>query len=86
MGKVLKALDGRKRIIMVLFFAGASLAGMVTGQDYRAILETILGVFGWDPADAAVSSAAVATFVAAAWAVVDGLRKNAAAAKADGQK
>ena len=81
MQKILKALDGYKRIIMVVIFAAAAAATIATGQDYGGVVRTVLSVFGWDPADAAVTAGVVATFVGALWAIIDGLRKKAITSK-----
>jgi hypothetical protein len=75
---VIKALDGYKRILMLLVFAAGSVASSMTGQSYDHVIKSLLGLIGWDPADAVVSATIVAQLVAAAWAIMDGLKKTPA--------
>jgi hypothetical protein len=74
---VLKALDGYKRVVMVLVFGVASIIGIFTGDDYKTQIDLLFSLVGWDRADAAVNATVVGSFVVAAWAVIDGLRKAA---------
>jgi hypothetical protein len=74
---VLKALDGYKRIVMVLVFSIASIIGIFTGDDYKTQIDLLFSLVGWDRADAAVNATVVGSFILAGWSVIDGLRKAA---------
>lgn len=72
---MLKAIDGYKRVVMVLVFGLSAALGIFTGQTYAEQIDFVFGLLKWDQADAAVNATVVTSFVVAAWAVISGIRK-----------
>lgn len=73
-------LDGRKRFLLLGIFLAQEIIKISAGADSSLgeAARVLLAVLGWDPKDAVVSSAVVAQFVAAAWAIWDGIQKDRA--------
>jgi len=82
---VLAALDGYKRVIVIILFVGNALLELATGHSYAQPLRLLFAALGWgDLSDTGVSVASVAAAATVAWTVVDGISKARAARAAQG--
>jgi hypothetical protein len=76
---MLKALDGQKRLIVVLGFIVSGFVGLLTGQDVGAYLDLLLRALGWsDPTligDAKGLATQVVPLLFAIWAAGSALLK-----------
>lgn len=79
MQNVLKALDGKKRYIMLAIIAAQTVASL-SGHPIGEGVKVLLSVLGWSEGDSLVPAGQVAQLVGIVWAVVSGLRKDMAAA------
>jgi len=75
MKKVMGALEGRKRYLLLLVFVVQAVAEM-TGHPIGPAVKTLLSILGWSEGDALVSSAIVAQLVASVYAIFDGVKKD----------
>lgn len=81
-GKVLKVLDGYKRVIVLgLFILVAWLKASGTG-DYSGSLGFVLRVLDWSPEASPVPASVVALTVGGLYAIYDGIKKALAEKKA----
>lgn len=83
---LLAALDGYKRVIVIVAFLGNAVLELATGHSYAHLLNLLFGALGWgDLAGTGLSAATVAAAAAVVWAILDGIAKARAARAAPNQ-